>query len=73
MRTFIWIVIGLFIVILIASGYLSLISGLTDLGPVIGQFSAAFGKVIGGIIMIISGVSLIGILVHYHILKRRVS
>lgn len=65
-----WIVVGAVVVILIFGGYLSLRSGLTDLGPVITQFSSAFGKVIGGLVMIISGFSLTGILVHYHILKR---
>lgn len=65
-----WIAVGAVVVILIFGGYLSLRSGLTDLGPVITQFSSAFGKVIGGLVMIISGFSLTGILVHYHILKR---
>ena len=64
-----WIAVGAVVVILIFGGYLSLRSGLTDLGPVITQFSSAFGKVIGGLVMIISGFSLTGILVHYHILK----
>jgi uncharacterized membrane protein len=67
----IWIVVGLTIIILVIGGYFSLISGLHELGPMIEQFSAAFGKVIGGIVMIITGVSLTGILVHYYILKRR--
>ena len=65
-----WIVVGAFVVILIFGGYLSLRSGLTDLGPVITQFSSAFGKFIGGLVMIISGLSLTGILIHYQILKR---
>jgi hypothetical protein len=65
-----WIVVGAVVVILVFGGYLSIKSGLTDLGPVITQFSSAFGKVIGGTIMIISGFSLTGMLIHYHILKR---
>lgn len=65
-----WIVVGAVVVILIFGGYLSLRSGLTDLGPVITQFSSAFGKFIGGLVMIISGLSLTGILIHYQILKR---
>jgi uncharacterized membrane protein len=67
----IWVVVGLIIVILVIGGYFSVISGLHELGPMIEQFSAAFGKFIGGIVMIITGVSLTGILVHYYILKRR--
>ena len=67
----IWVVVGLIIIILVIGGYFSLISGLHELGPMIEQFSAAFGKVIGGIVMIITGVSLTGILVHYYILKRK--
>jgi hypothetical protein len=65
-----WITVSAVVVILIFGGYLSIRSGLTDLGPVITQFSSAFGKVIGGLIMIISGFSLTGMLIHYHILKR---
>ncbi len=69
MRT-IWIVVGLIAAILLIGGYFSIISGLTELGPVIEQFSAAFGKVVGGIVMILSGISLVGMLTHYYILKR---
>ena len=66
----IWVVVGSIVVILVIGGYLSIIRGLTELGPVIEQFSAAFGQVIGGIVMMISGVSLTGILTHYYVLKR---
>jgi len=71
MRYIIYIVITVLIILLILSGYLAFISSLTELGPVIESFSAAFGKLIGGLIMMISGFSLIGILIHYYILKRR--
>jgi hypothetical protein len=66
----IWIAVGSIIIILILGGYLSLISGLTDLGPILTHFSTSFGKVIGGLVMIVSGVSLTGMLLHYYILKR---
>ncbi len=65
-----WVVVGSIVAILIFGGYLSISSGLTDIGPIIEQFSSAFGKVIGGIVMIISGISLTGILLHYYILKQ---
>lgn len=71
MRYIIYIVISTLVILIILSGYLAFISGLTELGPVIEQFSAAFGKLIGGLIMMISGFSLIGILIHYYILKKR--
>jgi TRAP-type mannitol/chloroaromatic compound transport system permease small subunit len=71
MRYIIYIVIVISVTLLILSGYLSFVSSLNEIGPVIEQFSAAFGKLIGGLIMMISGFSLIGILIHYYILKRR--
>jgi hypothetical protein len=71
MRYIIYVVIAILVILLIVSGYLAFISGLTDLGPVIEQFSTAFGKLIGGLIMMISGVSLVGMLLHYYILKKR--
>jgi hypothetical protein len=71
MRQIIYIVIAIFVTLLILSGYLAFVSSLTELSPVIEKFSAAFGKLIGGLIMMITGFSLIGILIHYFILKRR--
>jgi hypothetical protein len=71
MRYIIYVVIAILVILLILSGYLAFISGLTDLGPVIEQFSTAFGKLIGGLIMMVSGVTLVGILLHYYILRRR--
>jgi len=71
MRYIIYVVIAISVILLILSGYLAFISGLTDLGPVIEQFSTAFGKLIGGLIMMISGVTLVGMLLHYYILRRR--
>jgi len=71
MRYIIYVVIATLVILIIVSGHLAFISGLTDLGPVIEQFSTAFGKLIGGLIMMISGVSLIGMLLHYYILKKR--
>ncbi len=71
MRYIIYVVIAILVILLILSGYLAFISGLTDLGPIIEQFSAAFGKLIGGLIMMISGIALVGMLLHYYILRRR--
>ena len=65
----IWIAIGVIIVIMAVGGYFSTISGFTELGPIMSEFSSALGKVVGGIVLIVSAIALTGILIHYRILR----
>jgi len=71
MLKLVWIAVAATVIVMIVGGYLSAISGLNELGPVLVQFSSAFGKVIGGITLMVSGVALVGALVHYYLLRRR--
>ena len=65
----IWVAVGIVIVIMAIGGYFSLMSGLSELTPIMSEFSSALGKVVGGIVLIVSGIALAGILVHYRILR----
>ncbi|WP_455364230.1 hypothetical protein [[Eubacterium] cellulosolvens] len=65
----IWVVIGVIIVIMVVGGYFSTISGFTELGPIMSEFSSALGKVVGGVVLIVSAIALAGVLIHYHILR----
>jgi hypothetical protein len=67
----VWVAVATTVIVMIVGGYISAASGLRELGPVLAQFSSAFGKVIGGITLMVSGVALVGTLVHYLFLTRK--
>lgn len=71
MMKVVWVAVAAAVVVMVVGGYISTISGLNELGPVLVQFSSAFGKVIGGITLMVSGVALVGTVVHYYFLTRK--
>jgi hypothetical protein len=71
MMKVVWVAVAAAVVVMVVGGYISTISGLNELGPVLVQFSSAFGKVIGGITPMVSGVALVGTVVHYYFLTRK--
>jgi type II secretory pathway component PulF len=71
MMKVVWVAVAAAVVVMVVGAYISTISGLNELGPVLVQFSSAFGKVIGGITLMVSGVALVGTVVHYYFLTRK--